>query len=238
MPWIGWAMRQRDNGWRGKEMNIAILFEAAGNAGIGAGALLAGKELFCYSLKAFYLHPRIDAIVLALPGSERTEQVKRRITGWKTECGIEKPVWIGRGISDLRHIGTGRRGDLETVGKADLYALHDIRYPFVTADMIYGVMEKAALYGCAVTAGKVEEGLFLAAGQEALEEGRLRCVKYPAALRSMDGKFHILEDLDGMLGRCVRHKAYLCDAAQGNPFVCTWEGLEMAESMVRARAAL
>lgn len=62
------------------------------------------------------------------------------------------------------------------IGKAEarkdrlIYFFHDIRYPCVTNNMIHMVAQKAAIYGQAVTAGIVDENIFLVSGNKYMKE--------------------------------------------------------------------
>jgi len=216
-------------------MNVAILFDGTEAMEVRADMLLAGKKLYSYSLKAFYLHPVIDYIVILWSGCKVGLQIEKDIERWKAEYGVDKPVRVESGTVDLRHIRFPFSGDLNGIEKwkIDLYVLHDMRYPFVTMDMICRVTQKAAIYGAAVLSEAVEDVMLVCSGQDVLEGGNLRYVKFPAAFRAEDEMLDILEDVAGALVKCAGVRAYLCDAMEWNPFVCTLEALEMAESISR-----
>lgn len=212
-------------------MNVAVLFDSVEDGEVRADALLVGKRLYSRSLKVFYLHPCIDHIVMVWHGSENVMDVERHIKNWKVEYGIDKPVRICRGKEELRKAmelendGRGRR-DVE------LYVLHDIRYPLVTADMIYRVAEKAALYGVAVTAEEIRDDLVVWKEQRALDVGKFRYAKYPVAVRAGDGE---PEDVIGVMGdrileKCIECKPFLCRQENKNPFVSTWNEARIAEA--------
>ena len=137
-------------------MNVAILFDGTEAMEVRADMLLAGKKLYSYSLKAFYLHPVIDYIVILWSGCKVGLQIEKDIERWKAEYGVDKPVRVESGTVDLRHIRFPFSGDLNGIEKwkIDLYVLHDVRYPFVTMDMICRVTQKAAIYGAAVLSDK------------------------------------------------------------------------------------
>ena len=204
-------------------MNVAVLFDAAEDGGVETDTLLAGKELYSYALETFYFHPCIDCIAVMRCGSENVINARVYIESWKTEYGVDKPVWICQRNQNLQQ----ERQHVE------LYVLHDVRYPFVNADMIYRVIEKAALHGVAVTVGEVRDDLVVCPGEEILGVEDAQYAKYPMAVGAGHGMLDELSGIAEVLGACLKCKPHLCNCGKGNLFVGDWEGLEIAEAVLR-----
>lgn len=215
-------------------MNAAILFDTEADGEAGMDTLLAGKELYSYSLKTFYLHPCIDYIVIIRHGKGVIAHTDKYIECWKAEYGINKPIRVYQESQDLRKILDGmKRGGMFHI---ELYVLHDIRYPFVTPDMIYRTTEKAALYGIAVMAGEIRDDLVPYSGQE--ECGGhgmmgIRYARYPVAVRAGHGILDGLGEVAGVLQKCTAGKPYLCTSPDKNMFVGGLDGTELAEAVLR-----
>lgn len=212
-------------------MNVAVLFDAAENGGVETDTLLAGKELYSYALKTFYFHPCIDCIAVMWCGSGNVISTGVYIESWKTEYGVDKPVWIYQRNQNLQQVlGEFEKEEGQHV---ELYVLHDVRYPFVKADMIYKVIEKAALHGVAVTVGEVRDDLVVCPGGEILGAEDAQYAKYPMAVVAGHGMLDGLPGIAEVLGTCLKCKPHLCICGKGNLFVGDWESLEIAEAVVR-----
>lgn len=215
-------------------MNVAVLFNIADDREIGSDTELAGKELYRYALKTFYFHPCIDCIVLVLHDSENAAYAEKYIENWKAASGVGKPVKIYSEIPVQRQVLPGGAEGNERVG-VNLYVLHDVRYPFVSPEMIYRVVEKAALYGAAVTVGEVKDGLAACTGQEVSETEGLRYARYPAAVVAGYEMMKEPGGTEGILRKCAGYGSYLCGTHAWNPFISTWEAVEMAEAVLRMK---
>lgn len=198
-------------------MNVAVLYDSVEDGEAREDALFAGKELYSRSLKVFYLHPCINYIVIIWYGSEKMMDAEKYIQNWKAEYGVDKPVRICRGNEELWQVmelekgGRGRRN-------VELYVLHDIRYPFVTTEMIYRVAEKAALYGVAVTVEEIKDDLVVWREQRELDTGNLRYVKYPVAVRAGHREMKEVMGImtDRILEKCIKCKPFLCSQKDKN----------------------
>ena len=212
-------------------MNAAILFDVKANNETRENVLLVGKELYFYSMKVFYVHPAIDYVVLACCGSETMAQVNQYIDCWKSECSINKPVKAYPKSMDLQRI----LKELKRVGRQRpaLYVFHDVRYPFVTGDMIYKVIEKAAIHGVALTAGLVKDDLMTYPAQEAFETENLRYMKYPAAFRAGHKIMDEIVEVSEVLDRCAECHPYLCELTNKNPWIDNWENVQMADYVIK-----
>lgn len=215
-------------------MNIAVLFNAAEDGDVGTDVLLAGKELYCYSLKTFYLHPCIDYIAVMWMDVENTGNIRGHIEKWRKESSTDKPVKIYQENQELWQILSEFERGMDENGKHDagVYVLHDVRYPFVTANMIYKVVEKAALYGIAVTDGKVRDDLIVCLGQEMLLNEDLRYVKYPVAVQVGHKMLGRVTGIAALLDRCIEGKPYLCNWKDWNPLVSNDEDIKKAEAIL------
>lgn len=219
-------------------MNTAVLYDANQKAQAGFAELLAGRPLYSYSLKRFYLHSNIDSIVFVWGQEEASGQIIHDIETWKKEYGISKPVWIFHEAETLSKIV--RQLKKKDEEKTDLFILHDIRYPFVTDDMIHVVQQKAAVYGLAVMAECIDENISFAenmastSGQGRLEPENFCCMKFPAAVRSDN---HLLQEnivLEKISQKIAENRPYLCRLSDRNPAVYSREELELAEAVMKA----
>lgn len=215
-------------------MNVAVLFDSAESGEAGAGTLLAGKELYSYSLKVFYLHPGIDCIVMMRCGSGAVEGY---IEGWKAEYGVNKPVRICQESRSLRQAVGKAVENAEREQAVDLYVLHDIRYPFVNADMVYRVMEKAAIHGLAGTAGEIGDDLVFMSGRKILGKEGLYYMEYPVAVRAGHMLLEKIGEKVEMLELAAGQGMYLCKTGKRNHVLYPGEGTELAEKILQMKGA-
>jgi 2-C-methyl-D-erythritol 4-phosphate cytidylyltransferase len=108
--------------------------------------LLGGEPILAHSLRALQMSPLIDAIILAVPSSDRQHCLDRIvIPGRFTK--VTKVVAGGEQRQDsVRHA-------LAVVDQdADIVLVHDAVRPFLTQDMIRDVVEAAVRHGGAIIA--------------------------------------------------------------------------------------
>lgn len=104
---------------------------------------VAGQEVLYYSLRAFHMHPEVDAVVLvtkeAFVEHCRKELVERyQFTKVRNICigGKERYDSVYQGLLAA-----------EVCGEEDIVLVHDGARPFVTADMISDSIACAKKYG-------------------------------------------------------------------------------------------
>lgn len=116
-----------------------------------------GKPVLFYTLEGFERHPLIDGIVLVC------------IDGWQDEVRGKAAEY---GITKLTDIVTGgasgqesiRNGVFSLEGKAapdDIIVIHDGIRPLVDSNVLTDVIEKAKIYGNAVTSLPYNEQIFI-----------------------------------------------------------------------------
>ncbi len=130
----------------------AIVVAAGAGARFGQAkqfAYLRGKPVLEWSLEVFQAHPRIDAVVLVLPGETVTRHYKSRYPKVvETVPGGERrqdSVWQG-----FRMLDPARAG---------IVLVHDGARPLVSPDLIDRVIAAAESSGAAVPVLPVEETL-------------------------------------------------------------------------------
>lgn len=212
-------------------MNVAIIYDAEENAEISTEKLLAWEFSAGFMLKQFYLHSNIDAVVMILGSCNGENRVKGCVKKWKREYSVCKPVKVCGTKEDVKRALEGI-GDI-TGHTVDLYVFHDIRYPFVTEEMIYLTEQKASVYGIAVTVGEAGENVVWKRSGERLPESGYYCAGYPVAVRAGNPVLREIDRPSEVLGKLIENKPYLCRVKGNYPRINTRESLEMAEMFIR-----
>ena len=231
MPYFEMYLQKRE-----MIMNVAILYDTAWEAE-KAQQLLAGEPIFAYSLKQCYQHPEIDGIAVIL--GEKEEAVINCVNSIKEENAVEKPIWIFPAKTRLQTILSELPEKITE--QIELYLLHDIRYPFVTKEMIDKVLQKAAMHGNAAVMVRPSEQLFVQTdtategAREELEYNTLCFMKYPAAIRGDSQALSKLEQQENVLKMLGTEKAHQCEINGRYVKVCTKEDTELAEAILRIR---
>jgi 2-C-methyl-D-erythritol 4-phosphate cytidylyltransferase len=155
----------------------AIIVAAGAGKRFGSAkqfALLRGKSVLDWSLKAFAAHPEVDEIVLVLPAEE--DGIRYRKRGGKVVAvvpgGKRRQDSVVRGFERLDS------------GPADIVLVHDAVRPLVSEEVISRVIAKARECGAAVAAVPVEDTIKEAAGGvvvRTLERENLLRVQTPQA---------------------------------------------------------
>jgi 2-C-methyl-D-erythritol 4-phosphate cytidylyltransferase/2-C-methyl-D-erythritol 2,4-cyclodiphosphate synthase len=127
---------------------------AAGGAGLRLGAgvpkqllEVGGLSILQRSVEAFAGHPEVDDVIVALPA----------------ELAAAPPLSLGDGLGFRAVAGGARRQD--SVARAfraierrtDVVLIHDAARPFITDDLISGVILAAAEHGAAIVAQPVSD---------------------------------------------------------------------------------
>lgn len=108
---------------------------------------LAGKELFRYSLELFDSMNRFESIVLVVPEAA-VEDTKEKIEemGLSTNC-----IVIAGGAERWNSVENGVRA----AGDVDIVAIHDAARPFITAEVVTELLERAETCDGVITANPV-----------------------------------------------------------------------------------
>ena len=143
-------------------MNIAIII--AGGSGHRMGQsipkqfiTIRNKPILIYTLEGFQKHPLIDAIeVVCIDGWQEV------VWTYAEQFNIDKLKWIVTGGSTGQE--SIRNGVFYLDGKCaadDIVIVHDGIRPLVDASVLTDVIEKASIYGNAVTSMPYNEQIFI-----------------------------------------------------------------------------
>ena len=143
-------------------MNIAIII--AGGSGHRMGQsipkqfiTIRNKPILIYTLEGFQKHPLIDAIeVVCIDGWQEV------VWTYAEQFNIDKLKWIVTGGSTGQE--SIRNGVFYLDGKCaadDMVIVHDGIRPLVDASVLTDVIEKASIYGNAVTSMPYNEQIFI-----------------------------------------------------------------------------
>lgn len=217
-------------------MNVAILYDTVRETE-KAEQFLAGEPIVAYSLKQCYQHPEIDGMVVSL--GQKEETVMNCVNHIKKENAMkkEKPIWIFPAETELQTILSELPEKITK--QVELYLFHDIRYPFVTEDMIYKALQKAAVHGSAAIMVRPSEELFVqtdttaGGAQEELEHNTICFMKYPAAIRGDSQILRKLKRQGDVLELLRAEKAHLCEVSGRYVKVCTKDDTELAEAILQ-----
>lgn len=135
-------------------MKISAIIPAAGFGRRMGGAvpkqfmLLAGRPILDYILTAFEDHGGVDSVILAVP-EEEVETVRENC---KMFTIVKQVIAGGKQRQDSVYNG------LKSVDEGtDLVIVHDGVRPFLTVEMIQGVIEAAKEHSAAITAIPVSD---------------------------------------------------------------------------------
>ncbi len=169
-------------------MKVAAIIVAAGKGQrFGAPkqfALLAGRPVVDWTIKAFAEHPQINELIIVLPDESQAEEIKTR---WPK---IKAVVKGGRQRQDSVSLG------LEAVSlEMEIVLVHDGVRPLVTAELISRIIETVEKEGAAVPAVPIEDTVKIVNGDfiiRTLNRERLIRVQTPQGFRKslLERAFH------------------------------------------------
>ena len=180
-------------------MNVAIII--AGGVGNRMGQSIPkqfinvyDKPILMYTLEGFEKHPMIDAIeVVCIEGWENV------VWSYAEQYHISKLKWIVKGgNSGQESIRNGVYNLEGHCSKDDTIIIHDGIRPLVDAEVLTDVINKAQLYGNAVTSLPYNEQIFVISQDdpntttEFIPRETLRRVSTPQAynFELLDSKYH------------------------------------------------
>lgn len=126
---------------------------AAGGSGTRLGADapkqfldLGGRPVLAHSVQALTAHPRISAVIVALP----------------PPTAAAPPAWLTAEANVTIVAGGTRRQDsvanaFDAITASDIVLIHDAARPFVSADLISRSIDAAAAFGAAIAATRVSD---------------------------------------------------------------------------------
>ena len=136
-------------------MHVAAII-AAGGRGLRLGADrpkqfldLGGQSMLELSIRALSASPRVDEVVVALPG----EHVEPAAAAWLGRCA--KPLVCVAG--GARRQDSVANAFAHISPQADVVLVHDAARPFVTSAVIARTVEAAATHGAAIAAIAVRD---------------------------------------------------------------------------------
>lgn len=180
-------------------MNIAIII--AGGVGNRMGQDIPkqfinvyDKPILIYTLEGFQKHPMVDAIeVVCIEGWENV------VWSYARQYNITKLKWITKGGSTGQEsIRNGVFNLEDKCSPEDIIIIHDGIRPLVDAEVLTDVINKAQLYGNAVTSLPYNEQIFVVSHEDESTTTRfipretLRRVSTPQAYKFclLDEKYH------------------------------------------------
>lgn len=158
---------------------------------------LGGKPVLMRTLEPFIACPRIEEIIVAVPGENITEA--KRLTAALASGkpvrvvpgGAERQDSVFRGLSALRP-------------ECGVVVIHDAVRPFITAHLIAGCVEAAERFGAATVARRVTETVKAVENGvvvETLDRSKLWVAQTPQAFRAgIIRRAHEQARCDGFLG--------------------------------------
>lgn len=180
-------------------MNIALVI--AGGVGNRMGQDIPkqfinvyDKPILMYTLEGFQKHPLIDAIELVC--IEGWENV---VWAYAKQYNITKLKWVTKGgASGQESIRNGVYGLEDKCSPDDIIIIHDGIRPLVDAEVLTDVINKAQLYGNAVTSLPYNEQIFVidnddnSTTTQFIPRETLRRVSTPQAYKFalLDEKYH------------------------------------------------
>ncbi|MDE7088975.1 MAG: 2-C-methyl-D-erythritol 4-phosphate cytidylyltransferase [Prevotella sp.] len=179
--------------------NIAIII--AGGIGNRMGQSIPkqfinvyDKPILMYTLEGFQKHPMVDAIeVVCIEGWENV------VWSYAKQYNITKLKWIAKGgASGQESIRNGVFNLEDKCAPEDTIIIHDGIRPLVDAEVLTDVINKARLYGNAVTSLPYNEQIFVISQEDEATTTRfipretLRRVSTPQAYQFglLDEKYH------------------------------------------------
>ncbi|MBP5421595.1 MAG: 2-C-methyl-D-erythritol 4-phosphate cytidylyltransferase [Paludibacteraceae bacterium] len=180
-------------------MNIAIIIAAGSGHRMGQDIPkqfinVFDKPILIYTLEGFQKHPMIDAIeVVCLEGWESM------VWAYAKQFGIDKLTWIVKGgDSGQESIRNGVFNLEGKVSEDDIIIVHDGIRPLIEPFVLTDVVEKAQVYGNAVTSMPYNEQIFVIDKEDSsttvqyIPRETLRRVSTPQAYRFglLDEKYH------------------------------------------------
>lgn len=180
-------------------MNIALII--AGGTGNRMGQSIPkqfinvyDKPILIYTLEGFQKHPMVDAIeVVCIEGWENV------VWSYARQYNITKLKWIVRGgASGQESIRNGVFNLEDKCAPEDTIIIHDGIRPLVDAEVLTDVINKARLYGNAVTSLPYNEQIFVISQEDEATTTRfipretLRRVSTPQAYQFglLNEKYH------------------------------------------------
>lgn len=180
-------------------MNIAIII--AGGVGNRMGQSIPkqfinvyDKPILMYTLEGFEKHPMVDAIeVVCIEGWENV------VWSYAKQYNITKLKWIVKGgASGQESIRNGVFNLEDKCSKDDVIIIHDGIRPLVDAEVLTDVINKAGIYGNAVTSLPYNEQIFVVSKDDEktttqfIPRETLRRVSTPQAYQFelLDSKYH------------------------------------------------
>lgn len=180
-------------------MNIAIII--AGGVGNRMGQSIPkqfinvyDKPILMYTLEGFEKHPMVDAIeVVCIEGWENV------VWSYAKQYNITKLKWIVKGgASGQESIRNGVFNLEDKCSKDDVIIIHDGIRPLVDAEVLTDVINKAGIYGNAVTSLPYNEQIFVVSKDDEktttqfIPRETLRRVSTPQAyqFKLLDSKYH------------------------------------------------
>ena len=152
------------------------------------------KPIIVYTLEGFQRHPMVDAIeVVCLDGWDSM------VWAYAKQFGIDKLKWIVKGGNSGQE--SIRNGVYNLEGKAsgdDIIIVHDGIRPLIEPSVLTDVIDKASMYGNAVTSMPYNEQIFVvdetnpSTTTQYIPRETLRRVSTPQAYRFdlLDEKYH------------------------------------------------
>ena len=180
-------------------MNIAIVIAAGSGHRMGQDIPkqfinVFDKPILIYTLEGFQNHPMIDAIELVcLDGWESM------VWAYSQQFGIDKLKWIVKGGKTGQESIRNGVFNLEgIISKDDVVVIHDGIRPLIEPFVLTDVIEKAKLYGNAVTSMPYNEQIFVVSEEDEtttvkfIPRETLRRVSTPQAYSFglLDEKYH------------------------------------------------
>lgn len=131
-------------------MKVATIIVAAGEGRrFGTAkqfALLAGRPVVDWTIKAFAAHPQIDELIVVLPDESRTEEIESRWPKIKAvvKGGKQRQDSVSRGLEAVSP-------------EIEIVLVHDGVRPLVTAELISRIIDAAKKEGAAIPAVTIED---------------------------------------------------------------------------------
>jgi len=133
-------------------MHVTAIIAAGGSGTrLGAGGPkqfldLGGRPVLEHCVRALSDHPRISALIVALPA----------------DAAASPPDWLSACAKVRVVAGGARRQDsvanaFDAIGASDVVLIHDAARPFVSADLISRSIDAAAAFGAAIAATRVSD---------------------------------------------------------------------------------
>ena len=180
-------------------MTVAIIIAAGSGQRMGQDIPkqfinVFDKPVLIYTLEGFQKHPMVDAIeVVCLEGWESV------VWAYAKQFGIDKLKWIVKGGNTGQE--SIRNGVFNLEGKLsdqDIVIVHDGIRPLIEPFVLTDVIEKATLFGNAVTSMPYNEQIFVVSEDDSstttkyIPRETLRRVSTPQAYRFglLDEKYH------------------------------------------------